>query len=148
MWLSWGVRVGQSWTSPFFSGEEQEEGTKEGQSERREFKEPCVRKDSNVGFFKGTKIKRPRKGSGGEWWTRAVLPSILILLLPVVSGVSLVGNPPRAFSEHLSWWNWWRLMAPQALGLIYLPQCSRSRQEVIAATVMCSETMWVPRRLT
>ena len=64
-----------------------------------------MRKDSNVGFFKGTKIKCPRKGSGGEWWTHAVLPSILILLLPVVSGVSLAGNPPRAFSEHLSWWN-------------------------------------------
>ena len=64
-----------------------------------------MRKDSNVGFFKGTKIKCPCKGSGEEWWMRAVPPSILILLLLVVSGVSLAGSPPRAFSEHLSWWN-------------------------------------------
>ena len=61
-----------------------------------------MRKDSNVGFFKGTKIKCPCKGSGEEWWMRAVPPSILILLLLVVSGVSLAGSPPRAFSEHLS----------------------------------------------
>lgn len=42
--------------------------------------------------------------------------SILTLLLLGVSGVSLVGNPPRAFSEHLVLVE---LDGAWALGLIY-----------------------------
>lgn len=44
--------------------EEQKEGTKEGQSERREFRALCEERQQ-CGIFKGTKIKCPCKG---KWW--------------------------------------------------------------------------------
>lgn len=103
-----------------------------------------MREDSNAGFSRAPGSRALVK----KWWRETDVRSSAIY-----------SHPPPASSR----WSFFgrissacmlrtlvlvELVAPWALGLTHLPQCSRSQQDVITATVMCSEMMWVPRRLT